>query len=78
MNLYLLSQSENRGYDTYDSCVVCAGNETLARETRPGYSNWGDLFNSWASKPANVTVEFLGQAGDRISAGVICESFNAG
>jgi hypothetical protein len=35
MNLYLLSQTENRGYDTFDSCVVCAPNEEQAKTTHP-------------------------------------------
>lgn len=28
MNLYLIVQSDNRGYDTYDNVVVVAENET--------------------------------------------------
>jgi len=35
MNLYLLSQTENRGYDTFDSCVVCAPNEEQAKTIHP-------------------------------------------
>ena len=35
MNIYLLSQSENNGYDTYDSCVVIAESENEARNTNP-------------------------------------------
>ena len=35
MNIYLLSQSEVDGYDTYDSCVVAAENEEDARQIHP-------------------------------------------
>lgn len=35
MNIYLLEQSINDDYDTYDSCVVIAENEPLAREIHP-------------------------------------------
>lgn len=35
MNLYLLSQTVNNDYDTFDSCVVCADNEDDARMINP-------------------------------------------
>ena len=35
MNLYLISQDVNNGYDTYDSAVVAAETEQEARETHP-------------------------------------------
>lgn len=37
MKLYKLSQSVNYGYDTYDSCVVCAENEEEAKRIHPSY-----------------------------------------
>jgi hypothetical protein len=36
MRLYLLTQNENTGYDTYDSCVVAAKDEDQARGMFPG------------------------------------------
>lgn len=39
MNLYLISQSQNNYFDTYDSAVVCAPDEDTARWTHPdGYT----------------------------------------
>ena len=38
MNLYLLTQNDATGYDTYDSCVVAAESEQAARGTHPGYT----------------------------------------
>lgn len=35
MNIYLLSQTENTGYNTYDSCVVIANNEEEAKLIHP-------------------------------------------
>lgn len=35
MKLYLLSQDINDGWDTYDSCVVCAKSEEEARLIHP-------------------------------------------
>ena len=35
MNIYLLEQEINTGYDTYDSCVVIAENENDARQIHP-------------------------------------------
>jgi len=38
MNIYLLSQDVNRGYDTYDSAIVVAETEGEARTYHPGGS----------------------------------------
>jgi hypothetical protein len=35
MNLYKISQDSNLDYDTYDSAVVCAENEEMARNMIP-------------------------------------------
>jgi len=35
MNIYLLKQDLNKGYDTYDSCVVAANDEESARNIYP-------------------------------------------
>jgi hypothetical protein len=79
MKLYLISQNDERGYDTYDSAVVAAASEEIARKTHPG---GGDEFNSWDSSwtndPNKVKVEYLGEAKAGTKEGVICASFNAG
>lgn len=42
MNLYLLKQAVNAGYDTFDSCVVVAADEESARLLHPkGWWNQG-------------------------------------
>ena len=77
-SLYLLTQSDNGGYDTYDSCVVVALTRAEALQINPEGS-WDRLCSAWASKPEDVTVEYLGKANGSLEAGdVVCASFNAG
>ena len=84
LNLYLLTQDDEEGYDTWDSCVVAAEDEHKARLIHPREawsknSGWGsgDL-SGWAHKPENVKVLFIGIAASDIEAGVVLASFNAG
>ena len=91
--IYLLTQTEQRGYDTYDSCVVVARDRDAASKITPASTfmeiedNWWNqpydsdtyVSDTWASHPNNVTVRCLGIAGDTLSDGeIICSSFNAG
>ena len=41
MKLWLISQSENNGWDTFDSAVVAAETEEAARHTYPT-GDWGN------------------------------------
>lgn len=86
MNLYLISQDERCGYDTYDSAVVAAVDETSAKMIQPGYTKeelvtlnkvdpWKD--NAWCSGPEHVLVELIGEARPGTEEGTICASFNA-
>ena len=78
MNIYLLSQTENTGYDTYDSCVVIAGNEEEAKTIIPG--NFSDYRYVWCN-PNDVLVEYVGEFKGNLEnypTRVICASFNAG
>lgn len=81
-NLYLLIQTSVRGYDTYDSCVVCAPDEDAARRTHPnGEVDWhlGPYRpNRWARDPSEVTLTRIGTADPGTAVGVVCASFNAG
>jgi|688.fasta_scaffold2128377_2 hypothetical protein len=83
MNLYLLEQEENSGYDTYDSMVVAAETEDKARLIHP--NTWLDnpwdrtKFNrDWATSPDQVSVKLIGTAVEGTKSGVILSSFNAG
>lgn len=77
MKLYLISQTENDGYDTYDSAVVAAETEEAARQISPS-GEFGAQFGSWCKTPAAVTVKCIGDAVDGTEAGVVLASFNAG
>lgn len=82
MNLYLLHQDINGGFDTYDSCVVCAASEAEARWIHPQERDPVDYDREWGLhnwvNPDQVTAQLLGVADAAIPAGVVCASFNAG
>lgn len=78
MNLYLISQDVNKGYDTYDSAVVAAKNEEQARNTTPSENITFESNYSWVKSPDQVKVELIGKAKAGTKPGVICASFNAG
>ena len=74
MNLYLISQTVNKDYDTYDSAVVCAVDGQQAKKIHPGNSA---IKATWCH-PKDVTVKYLGKADQLLDQGIICASFNAG
>jgi len=85
MNLYKITQHENRGYDTYDSAIVCTETEESAKNFHPSGSKiiWplpeDELrFGSWAYHREHVDVELIGTAVDGTPECVILASFNAG
>lgn len=82
MKLFLISQTVNVGYDTFDSAVVAAPNEEAAALMYPGDGEsiltYAYATNSWVKDPKLVTVKYIGQAARGTKAGVICSSFNAG
>ena len=80
MNLYYLSQDQNRGYDTYDAMVVAAESEQDARTIGPYGNIPRDDYNDdcWAHTPDHVDVRLLGEAKEGTERGIILSSFNAG
>lgn len=80
MNLYYLSQYDETGYDTFDACIVAAENEQEARLIRPGQGDWdrATYGGTWARRPENVKVEFIGVAASSVKPGIVLASFNAG
>lgn len=93
MNLYLISQEINKGYDTFDSAVIAAESEQGARTTHPetwdlcyGEDYWispygeksDEDLSCWVAHPSEVSVKYLGQAVEGTQSGVILASFNAG
>ena len=88
MKIYLISQDEFDGYDTYDSAVVVAADARKARQIHPGgamwanrnvpYNDWRDG-DAWATSPETVEARMVGYAKRGMKEGdVICASFNAG
>jgi len=79
MNLYLLTQDVELGYDTYDSVVVAALTEEQAKKIHPsGYDAWSTGGGSWPKSPESINAELIGKAVEGTPSGVILSSFNAG
>jgi hypothetical protein len=84
MKLYRISQTENSGYDTYDSAVVLAKNPIDAKNTNPMTGepmtdkDWTRKYSYWCSKLENVQVEYLGDTKYEQEDPIIVASFNAG
>lgn len=84
MNLYKISQEQNRDYDTFDSAIVCAPDAETARSINPENGeqmkseDWDCGYISWCNDIKHVKVELIGVAVDGSDQGVKCASFNAG
>jgi hypothetical protein len=84
MKLFLISQSENKGYDRYDALVVAAPNQRTAKTIHPRTGRpteapeWHEHREFWCESPKDVKAEYLGEAKDGTGIGLILTSFNAG
>jgi hypothetical protein len=82
MKIYLLEQSLNQNWDTYDSIVVIAESEDKARLINPYDDNWahGEHCRGWVSKSDTdkIKVTELGVANKDEKPRVVLASFNAG
>jgi hypothetical protein len=84
LKLYLVSQTENSDYDTYDSFVIACEHEDVARNTNPQdgcvmtKKDWSYLYSTWCPSPDHVIVTYLGIADASVKHGIVCSSFNAG
>lgn len=78
LKLYLLTQTDASGYDTYSAAVVCARSSAAAKRIHPSPSSLWES-DSWAKSPSRVSADFLGYAAGPSREGeVICASFHAG
>lgn len=88
LKLFLLSQDENSGNDTYDSIIVCAKSPEIAKEFHPDWKAkgpkslkelWKSPWSTWASSPEYVKIIYLGMAAKKFKENeIICASFNKG
>lgn len=80
MNIYLVTQTEETGYDTYDAFVCAAESEESARDLHPGGDSayWRGSSGIWCSSPNEATAELIGIADEGTPKGIILASFNAG
>jgi hypothetical protein len=78
MKLFQLWQTVNNDYDTYDSAIVAAESEEIAKQMHPSNGKIGELdLASWCAVE-RVKVEYLGEAKEGTKQGLILASFNAG
>jgi hypothetical protein len=83
MKLWLISQTKNQGYDSFDSAIVVAESEDAARNIHPlenGSFENPIHIDMWVSSHDldHVSVRYIGEAIPGTKAGVILASFNAG
>ena len=76
--IFLLTQTENKNYNTFDSCVVVALNEEDAKTL---YFNEKEFegFSTWAKEICfynKIECIEIGIAYDQQKRGVICSSFS--
>lgn len=84
--IYRISQTDVKGWDTFDSAVVIAPSASVARTVHPKSIWWGETTyitkedtNNWTDNPDKVVVEYLGEAHpDFVEIKVVCASYNAG
>lgn len=76
LKLWLISQNERNGWDTFDSAVVAAKTAEEARLINPD-GVWS-TYSAWCSSPDKVHVEYLGIATEGVEPGIVLSSFNAG
>jgi len=83
--LWLISQEENSGYETYDSAVVCAKDSSFAKTIYPGGGSIHDsdteihVRHEWVTDESLVSATKVGLAEASIKeGGVVLSSFNAG
>ena len=79
MNIYLISQSANDNYETYDAAVVVAESASKARRMNPStlFNNSSDIREAWVEDRKLVKVKFIGTT-KRRRPGVILASYHAG
>jgi hypothetical protein len=68
MKLWLLSQTENCDYDTFDALVVAAPSASAAKR---------ECSSTWV-EPKHVMAKYIGTAAPDTKKGVILASFKAG
>ena len=78
--LYHLTQTENKRYDTFDSCIVCAYSEIDAKTIDPcgGEFKEGCKSLGWSLTRDGIKCELIGTAAPHMVRDVLLASYNAG
>jgi hypothetical protein len=94
MNLYLVSQTVNNNWDTYDAMIVAAESDEDAKNIFPNdyvgsscswdadgqllYNGRPSKMSSWAQNRHDVQVRKIGIADENTPRGVVLASYNGG
>lgn len=83
MNLYLITRNDDGDYDQYDSAVVAAPNEEVAKsfiEEELEYWTHSYYIDYHIERlaPLDIAIELIGTAVDGIESGIVVASYNAG
>jgi hypothetical protein len=81
MKLFLITQEENKDWDTYQGAIVCADDDVEARNMNPSSGepmDWSDRRYDWCSTPEAVTVKYIGEPAAGLEKGVILSDYKAG
>ena len=79
MKLWSIENENGAYYDDYDSAVVAAETEEIAKTIHPNGSDIAPFkCGDWVLTPEQVSCKYLGEAKEGTSQGVIFASHNAG
>ncbi len=81
LNLYLLEQDENDGWDTYSACIVCAESVEDAKTIDPDGNDFvenEEKHYSWAKTRKGIKCTKIGVATVEMERDVVLASFHAG
>jgi len=73
MKLWLISQTKNNDYDTFDALVVASPSASAARRIHPCPT----CSRTWVTQK-HVMVKYIGTASPDTKEGIILSSFRAG
>lgn len=77
MKLYLLTQTDNNTWDSFDSCIVCAKDVDDAKSiTSTGNVFKENSISTWAQAVDSIICKEVGTANDNQERGVVIASFN--
>ena len=76
MNLYLVTRNDESGLDEYDSAVIAAPNERIARNFIESEESSWTSFDGYEYSPLDITIKLIGRAEPDIQTGVLLATYH--